>query len=138
MKLVVALLILFITLPAAAVHAQAPQRSTIDTVAMNSVSGVVFHDMNGDGVQGPSEEAVPFAVVNIQEIGSDLIESMITNESGYFNTGEIAHGTYHVWTEINGQSSVKELIELGELNGTAVVGLAIAPSFNIHLPFVSS
>lgn len=105
---------------------------------VNSVSGIVFYDLNGDGAQAPNEKAAPNAIVNIQEVGSDLIESMIADENGYFNTGEMAYGIYHVWTEIDGKASSVETIEISEINGTAVVYLPVAQSFNVMLPFVSN
>ena len=104
----------------------------------NSVSGIVFYDQNGDGIQSPDENAVPNAVVNVQEVGSDLIESLIANEFGYFNTGEMAFGEYEVWTEVSGRVSTRTAIQISEINGTALVDIGVTPLFTVMLPFVTN
>lgn len=129
-KLIALILLIAVAHGAAATTASA--RST------NSVSGIVFYDLNRDGVQSPNERIVPNAEVNIQEVGGDVIESMIANEFGYFDTGEIAFGEYEVWTELEGQPSRKKTIQISEINGTALVDLGVAPIHNIMLPFISN
>lgn len=105
--------------------------------APDSVSGIVFFDVDGDGAPGSTEVAAPHAVVNIREVGSDFIASMITDEFGYFNTGDIEYGIYHIWTEVGGVSSEITTIEINDVQGTAIVNLPISNPFKVMLPFIS-
>lgn len=111
--------------------------SELHAFAPDSVSGIVFFDEDGDGTPGSTEAAATNAVVNIQEVGSDFIASMITDEFGYFNTGDIEYGTYHIWTEVGGVSSEITTIEINDVHGTAIVNLPISNPFKIMLPFIS-
>lgn len=137
MRTLIALLCLFAT-------AQFTYLASAQAWAPDSVSGIVFFDADGDGTPDTSETTAPFAVVNILKIEeendddnntSDSIESMITDEFGYFNTGDIEHGTYHVWIEIDNVSSGITVIEINDAHGAAVVNL---PMYQVLIPFVSN
>lgn len=63
------------------------------------MSGVIYTDLNGNGVQDQNEPVAPNAVVNIQAEQSDVIESLIADEKGAFDTGKMLQARYSLWTE---------------------------------------
>lgn len=98
--------------------------------ATNNVSGVIYHDSNDNGMQDLNEIAIPNAIVNVRELESDLIESLIVDGNGNFNTGELVYGSYVVWSEVNGQMSAPVNVEVNELSANSVISLGISHIVN--------
>lgn len=128
-KLTTIALIAFINILLAGIITPAAFASELAT---NSVSGVIFNDLNGNGMQEMNETSISHGIINVQEMGSDVIESLIADADGTFNTGEMAFGTYLVWSEANGQASEMVMLEINELSASTVLALGI-PSATVAI-----
>src|SRR5262249_36147856 len=49
------------------------------------VSGVVFNDLNGDGIQQPGETGIPDITVNLLDDGGAVIATTTTDAAGEYN-----------------------------------------------------
>lgn len=91
----------------------------------NSVSGVVYQDINGNMIQDLDEKNHGAATVNISEVGSDLIERLNTDANGNFSIDKLTYGTYLVWSEYDKISSSPLTIEVNELTTSSIIALGL-------------
>lgn len=118
--------------------------SAIESNNTNTISGVVFIDTDGDGIQTPNEVNVGHATVNFQALNAGTVQRIQSNESGYFTSADLQFGLYEIWAEIDGRSSPKQIVEVSEVIGTSNLDLGIVESirstqsFSLHLPFISN
>jgi SdrD B-like domain/Bacterial Ig domain len=61
-----------------------------------SVGDFVWHDMNGDGIQGSSEPGIPGAQVSLYDLDDYLIVSTTTNATGKYQFDNVVAGTYYM------------------------------------------
>ena len=94
--------------------------------ATNQISGVVYVDANGNGQMDAAEEAVAHASINFQEMGSDVIQGLITDISGSFSMDQIPSGKYMVWSENRGVKSDMVMVKIDETNSNVIIGLAMS------------
>lgn len=129
--IVATILVLFVSIPYA---------DTAYTHSGSSIIGILFFDLNEDGIQTPNEKVLAHTVVKIQKVDSDLIKDIITDAQGYFSITDLDSGKYPIWTEIEGRASARTLFELGEVQGAVVLNVAIPQptSFRVLLPYVNS
>ena len=63
---------------------------------LGTISGVVFNDTNGNGVQDPGETGVKGVTVNLLDGQEVLVASMVTTGNGIFLFQNLQAGTYTV------------------------------------------
>jgi hypothetical protein len=68
-------------------------QAVIQPVASGSVSGVVFNDLNGDGMQEPGEPGLPGWTVNLLS-GPTVVGSAVSGANGSYTITNVAAGTY--------------------------------------------
>lgn len=60
------------------------------------VGGVVFHDLDGDGIRDAGEPGLPAAVVDLLAAGGGLIAQFTTAADGAFSFRNVTAGAYHL------------------------------------------
>ena len=65
-------------------------------IAEGSVSGVVFNDTNGNGIQDPGEIGVAGVTVNLLDSAEQVLQSVVTTADGLYTFHHLASGTYLV------------------------------------------
>ncbi len=72
----------------------------------NTISGIVYHDINGNGIQDPGEPGIEGVVVELFDSNGNSLGSDITAADGSFVFNSLPTGTYTlVETDLNGYSS---------------------------------
>ncbi|MGE0084616.1 MAG: SdrD B-like domain-containing protein [Desulfococcaceae bacterium] len=61
-----------------------------------TVSGTVFHDINGDGIQNSGEPGIAGVTVELRDIDGNLVATILTDSSGSYVFTEIPAGAYIV------------------------------------------
>jgi hypothetical protein len=107
----------------------------------STISGIVFNDTNGDGIQNGSETRAASKIVFIDLDGDNALEAgeraVITNSSGAWGFDNLAPGTYHIRrTAESGYTS--SVIDVTVTGGQVLSGLAIATKPNIVAPVLGS
>ena len=96
------------------------------TIMGDNVSGTIYTDINANGIQDANEPAVAHAIVNIHLTGSDMIESLIADEFGNFDTGIMTSGLYSVWCEDD-----KNALSVNNLMPSATDSLTLSPAADL-------
>src|SRR5262249_43172007 len=66
-----------------------------DRTLPSSISGTVFNDLNGDGVQGSTEPGLPGWEVDLFQ-GQTLVKALGTDGNGNFTFSNLNPGTYTI------------------------------------------
>lgn len=111
--------------------------------ATGHISGSVWSDENGNGVQELNELPRGLVIVYIQAEGEGVIEGNITDNNGHFTFSRLPFGLYKVWSEdAEGNRTEIKNVGLNEVSGLALVELPMAPiaetGFNIFLPMITN
>ncbi len=61
-----------------------------------TVSGTVFHDINGDGIQNSGEPGIAGVTVELRDIDGNIVATILTDSSGSYIFTEIPAGAYIV------------------------------------------
>jgi protocatechuate 3,4-dioxygenase beta subunit len=62
----------------------------------NSISGLVWHDQNGDGLQNENESKIPGIRVKLFRENGDEIAEQITDNEGNYYFNELSSGLYYI------------------------------------------
>jgi len=65
-------------------------------IEAGTISGVVFNDIDGNGVQDPEESGVGGATVELVEAGGNVIATAETDENGNYTFPDVLPGNYTV------------------------------------------
>ncbi|MEZ6127354.1 MAG: SdrD B-like domain-containing protein [Planctomycetaceae bacterium] len=74
--------------------------STVVLPGLSSISGVVYQDLNGDGVQNPGEAPIPNTLVGLFGIdnnGNQIVRRQLTGQNGAYTFGDLPAGRYGVF-----------------------------------------
>ena len=74
----------------------AVDRDFEDQLAQGAVSGVVFNDLNGDGVQGPGENGIPGVTVTLKDSSGNPVGTTTTGANGSYSFPNVPPGPYTV------------------------------------------
>ncbi|MCB0086210.1 MAG: hypothetical protein KDE47_34955 [Caldilineaceae bacterium] len=121
----------FLSLGAPIAHAQAGDNGII--------SGTAWVDANDNGSQEPSEEVASSVTIEVRASDRTLAATAITDKAGFYIISGLAYGIYSVSAiEQDGAITSEQTVELNEVNGTAVVDIAMkAPIMKFQfLPLV--
>jgi len=72
------------------------------------VSGIVWHDEDGDGQLGDSEQALPGAVVQVLDLEHNAIAAEESDGSGSYEIRDLAPAQYHVMLDPPGDTPASE------------------------------
>ncbi|MCB0086403.1 MAG: hypothetical protein KDE54_00690 [Caldilineaceae bacterium] len=103
------------------------------------ISGTAWVDANGNGSQEPAEEVASSVTIEVRASDRTLAATAITDKSGFYIISGLAYGIYSVSAiEQDGAITSEQTVELNEVNGTAVVDIAMkAPIMKFQfLPLV--
>jgi hypothetical protein len=85
------------------------------------VSGVVFNDLNGDGIQQPGEPGIPDITVNLLDDSGAVIATTTTDATGEYEftdqTGVPGTGNFRVAVDLTGTGLSQNPIELARNPG---------------------
>jgi uncharacterized repeat protein (TIGR01451 family) len=70
-----------------------------DRTLLTSISGTVFNDLNGDGLQGSGEPGLQNWVVDLLQ-GQTLVKQLLTDASGNFSFSSLNPGTFTIQEEL--------------------------------------
>ena len=121
----------FTSLGAPIAHAQAGDNGII--------SGTAWVDANDNGSQEPAEEVASSVTIEVRASDRTLAATAITDKAGFYIISGLAYGIYSVSAiEQDGAITSEQTVELNEVNGTAVVDIAMkAPIMKFQfLPLV--
>ncbi len=98
------------------------------------ITGTVFQDLNGDGMRGPGEPALPHRAVYLQrvdvEVAGAAVLSVTSNAEGVFVFEHLPAGTYRVDAEGGAQA----VVVVGSVQAPLSVDLAVSHPFRLFLP----
>ncbi|MBN2719548.1 MAG: hypothetical protein JXR72_00450 [Proteobacteria bacterium] len=99
------------------------------------VTGVVFNDINGDGIMSTCEPGIEGVTVEIETALGQFLDGAVTNELGLYALTLTAAGDYRiVETDLSGYASSVNSVDLVGLTGNATVDFADeteVPSYSI-------
>lgn len=80
-------------------------------LSQNSITGIVFNDVNGDGVKQASESGLASRTLEIQNAMTGTVQTATTDASGNYRFNNVADGIYIVsqtpvngWKQTSGQN----------------------------------
>ena len=101
-------------------------------VAVSSISGRVFLDLNNNGIQNGSDTALTGVSIELRDGSGTLLQSVLTNASGEYLFANLAPGTYSVREAAQPAGTSNGLTIAGTVpnGGTAgtVTATAVVPS----------
>ena len=86
--------------------------------AVGSIGGVVFGDVNGDGVQGVEEKGIGGVVITLRTAQGQQVASRTTSSDGVYLFGHVEPGSYELVQE-NPAGLVSTTIDLVLVDLTA-------------------
>ncbi len=73
-----------------------PTVTPTPTAARGNIVGLVYHDLNRDGVRQPGEPGIPGVPVELLTLARQVLQRVLTVADGSFSFTELAPGTYIV------------------------------------------
>jgi len=89
------------------------------------LSGSAWMDNNGNNVQELDETNMSDVIIFVENAETGKLVTAKTNAAGFYTIDDLAYGRYNVWSEsITGATTASQMIELGEVNGAAMLEMA--------------
>lgn len=73
------------------------------------VSGIVFDDINGDGLYSSSDQSISSATVHLKGKVGNIVQTMFSYTSGYYSFSNIVPGEYTIEVNYMGLTSKKKI-----------------------------
>lgn len=98
------------------------------------ITGTVFQDLNGDGVQNPGEPALAHRAVYLQRIGVEVtgaaVLSVISDAEGVFVFENLPAGAYR----LDAEGGAQAVVVVSSVQAPLSVDLAVSHPFRLFLP----
>ncbi len=97
---------------------------------LGSLSGVVYFDANGDGVQDNGETGISGVTVTLDDSKGNVLTTTLTNSSGGYSFGGLTAGTYSVVETqpsgyFDGLESINSTVQAGTIGTDTLGGIAV-------------